>query len=262
MPSNNTREYFVDWKKVNAQVNQLLSEIYLLNSLIKIPPENREAKLEEILNQYPKTRQVLPIILVVKNKVSIIDVKETTFDYYDVNFTKGEPKVLVRFCKEVGIIELFGKIKDLHDYLVGVGVGRDSNARKNRSGWIFEELVKNFLNKSKIQYVAEDPNFEFEHPETKRKKRPDFVIYKNSKPIAILEANFYNSTGSKPIEIVESYAKLHKDLESRKVKFIWITDGPAWLKMKNELNVGFNDIDYILNYNLFKKHFLALLREW
>ena len=260
MPSNNTKEYFVDWQKVNAQVNGLLSEIYLLNSLIKIEPERREAKLWEILTQYPKTRAVIPLILVVKDQVSVMTIKDTDFEYYDVDLSKGEPKKIVKFCKETGIMDLFGQIKDLHDYLVGVGVGRDSNARKNRSGKIFQKIIKNLLDQNKVSYVPEDPNFEFEDPVTKRKKRPDFVIYKNGKPIVVVEANFYNVTGSKPIEIVESYVKLHQDLKRQGMKFLWITDGPAWLKMKNGLNVGFNDIDYIMNYSLLKEHLPDLLK--
>jgi len=262
MPSNTTKDYFVNWKKVFKQVNELLPEIYLLNSLIKIPKNEKEIKLQEILKTYPKTRSVIPLILIVKDQVSLLKVNELATEFYSVNFSKSEPKEIVRFCKDVGILELLENVKDLHDYLVGVGVGRDSNARKNRSGEIFSSILEKFFVANNIKVVKEDPNFEFTDPETKRKKRPDFVIYKNDKPKLLLEVNFYNSTGSKPIEIVESYIKLQQDLSKEKeINFVWITDGPAWLKMKKGLNVGFKEIDYLFNYQLTKKHLLNLVRK-
>ena len=41
LPSNKTYEYFVDWKKVKAEVNKYLDELSLLNSLTKIDAEKR-----------------------------------------------------------------------------------------------------------------------------------------------------------------------------------------------------------------------------
>ena len=144
MPSNNTKDYFVNWEKVYTRVNDLLPEIYLLNSLIKIDPSLREQKLEELFNLYPKTRKVIPLIIVVENKFSFLKIVNLDFHYRKIDLLKDNSKDLVQFSKDVGILELFNSIKDLHDYLVGVGVGRSSHGRKNRSGDIFEDIINDY----------------------------------------------------------------------------------------------------------------------
>jgi len=47
----------------------------------------------------------------------------------------------IDFCIKTGIMNLFQEVKDIHDYLLGVEVGMDTNARKNRSGDIFRKNV-------------------------------------------------------------------------------------------------------------------------
>lgn len=39
-------------------------------------------------------------------------------------------------------MNLFEQIKDIHDYLLGVEVGIDTNTGKNRSGDIFERMCQ------------------------------------------------------------------------------------------------------------------------
>ena len=65
-----------------------------------------------------------------------------------------------------------------------VEVGLDSNARKNRSGKIFEQIVGLYLKKgikkirfSDINYICEDSSIKIG-----KSKRIDFVIYKDNKP--------------------------------------------------------------------------------
>ena len=63
----------------------------------------------------------------------------------------GEISDIVEFCKKSGILDLFGEINDLYAYLLGMEVGLDSNARKNRSGKIFEQLVEIIMKNKKIK---------------------------------------------------------------------------------------------------------------
>lgn len=41
--------------------------------------------------------------------------------------------------------------------------------------------------------------------------------------------------------------------------FIWITDGVGWKKMFTPLKTVMNEIDYIINYNLFKDNIKNIL---
>ena len=153
-------------------------------------------------------------------------------------------------------MDLFNEVKDIHDYLLGVEVGIDTNARKNRSGNIFEKMcqqkIKRLLGKE-YKPKNNDPNFSLYPIVTKGKskgKTHDIVIYKNNKPILIVECNFYNVTGSKPISIAESYIEMYKVAKENEVEFLWVTDGPAWHKMKEPLIRSMNEIDWVLNYRM------------
>ncbi len=141
-------------------------------------------------------------------------------------------------------------------------VGLDSNARKNRSGTIFEQILELFL-KKKIR--ESDKNLTLKSQDTnitlKRNKRPDFVIYKNDKPEIIIECNFYSSTGSKPIETANAYIDLQKKIDEKGLTFIWVTDGPAWKKMQDTVRNSFKEIEFPMNYRILEKKLDNLLNS-
>lgn len=62
------------------------------------------------------------------------------------------PKQVYEFFCQTGLDEIFtnGKITNLHDYVFGVEVGLDTNARKNRSGKDFANIISNFLKSENI----------------------------------------------------------------------------------------------------------------
>ena len=49
--------------------------------------------------------------------------------------------------QETGLFDLLSKskIKSLQDYVTGVEVGLDSNARKNRTGTVMENIIENYI---------------------------------------------------------------------------------------------------------------------
>ncbi len=269
LKTNWTYDYFVEWKKVKRNIEHSIKEISLLNSLSKISAEKRRGELKTIFQKYPETVPIIPSIIAMREQsISLLEMGEKTF-YRVFNFnSKGlsddESKNLVDFCEKVGILSLFSEINDLYAYLLGVEVGLDSNARKNRSGTIFQELLRLLLNKTlqgkKFQIRAEDPNVQ-----TARSKRADFVIYSNGEPRVAIECNFYNTTGSKPIEVANSYIDFQRKIrENPKFSFIWVTDGPAWQKMSRTVRQCFREIDFPINYTIAEEKinsvFSALLK--
>lgn len=255
LKTNQTYEYFVDWKKVKKKIEKYVKEISLLNSLTKIEPEKRKKELEEIFIKYPETIPIIPSIIAVREKnITLLEIWEKTL-YKTLNFSErkleeNEVKDLVDFCEKTGIIQLFGEINDLYAYLLGVEVGLDSNARKNRSGKIFQKFVELLL-KRKLENVNIEIKSEDSSIRTIRRKKADFVIYKENVPKIIIECNFYNVSGSKPIETANAYIDLqHKIYEKKGTFFIWITDGPAWNKMKETIIQSFKEIDFPMNYTI------------
>jgi type II restriction enzyme len=253
LKTNWTYDYFVEWQKVRLNVASYVKEISLLNAVSKVSTENRRQELENIFLQYPETIPVIPLIIAMREKsIEVFEFGQKTFKSF--NFAKRtinsiEAKALVDFSDKVGIISLFAEINDLYAYLLGVEVGLDSNARKNRSGDIFQQLLKLLLKekmaKMNLDFKAEDKTVELA-----RNKRADFVIYKSGKPRIVVECNFYSNTGSKPIETANAYIDLQKKINEKGCFFIWITDGLAWNKMRATVNQCFKEIDFPINYTI------------
>jgi len=263
LPSNKTYEYFVNWKKVKAAVNSHLNELSLLNSLTKVPPQDREMHLQNLLLQYPKVVEVLPLLIAERINNGKIDVFDSTletflilkFEQDEVN--EEEIPLITEFCRKSGILELFQVVKDLPDYLLGIEVGLDTNSRKNRSGVIFEQMckekIKRTISNTNYVLVNNDLNFSLYKNVSSghsKAKKHDFVIYSGNIPCLVIECNFYNKTGSKPISIAESYIEMNRAAQSLGVEFLWVTDGPGWHSMKEPLLRGMSQIDWVLNYQM------------
>ncbi len=62
------------------------------------------------------------------------------------------PEKIYEFCQESGLDKIFtdGKVKNLHDYVFGVEVGLDTNARKNRGGINFARTISEYLKSENI----------------------------------------------------------------------------------------------------------------
>ena len=262
LPTNKTYEYFVDWNKVKNVLNKYLEELSLLNSLTKVVPQKQEKHLYSLLTKYPQVVEVIPFLIAERVRNGRIDIFDTdleeflTFEFERSKVNKKIIPKIIKFCKNTGIMNLFQQVKDIYDYLLGVEVGIDTNARKNRSGKIFEAMCQKKISRlvgKDYNIVNNDPRFSLYPKITKRKskgKTHDIVIYKDNKPILIVECNFYNIAGSKPVSIAESYIRMHKIAKENEVKFLWVTDGPAWHKMREPLIRSMKEMEWILNYKM------------
>ena len=260
--TNHNFNYFVNWEKIYEKLRKNLTEISILNGLNKVPNEDLESEFRKIITYYPEVVPILPSILAIryeKNRNHIVDIFDGEFKEYDFNDETYNVDDIVYFSKETGLLDLFNNITDLYTYLVGTEVGLDTNGRKNRSGTAYEAIVEDLL-------VSELENFEEytvhsqEHVNNiDRTKVADFIISKEGRQVLVLECNFYNSTGSKPIEVANAYIDLQKQLSEKNLTFIWLTDGQGWKKMLKTFNEVSPNIDYLLNYNLLKKNLKMIL---
>ncbi|MCL2114603.1 MAG: type II restriction endonuclease [Methanobrevibacter sp.] len=253
LTTNRTYEFFVDWEKVFGNLENKVVEINILNSLNKIGSDKVEDKFIEILKKYPECVPILPLVLAIRDKkVDVIDLTTQTFKKIDFSMNNFKLDEVLTFSRKTGLLNLFNEIDDLYSYLTGTEVGLDTNARKNRSGHVFEGIVGDLLEKSiennpQYSLTSEDSSIK-----TKRNKRADFVIYKDDIPLFLFECNFYSAGGSKPIETANAYIDLQKKISDLDMTFIWITDGQGWKKMFTTLKFAMRSIDYVLNYNMLK----------
>lgn len=240
---------YVDFPKVAANVEAISIKLNQLNYLIGQEDMAKAVKL--LWEENPKVFSVLDILIAVrtKDKKKAIDENGNILLVYDY-FTS--PAQVTKFLNETGLTEVFQKkqIKNLVDYVFGVEVGLDSNARKNRGGHIMEDLVANIFDKHGISYEQEVYYTEF--PEIVRalgadNKRFDFVVKAKGKTY-LIEANFYTGGGSKLNEVARSYSELAPKINAVPgFEFVWITDGIGWESARNKLEEAFAHIPSVYN---------------
>lgn len=254
--------YYIDFNKVNNNVEKIKIELNILNSLVG--SKNIEKDFENIITKYPETLKCIPILLAVRsNEISATDENgEYNFSFRERNYSIEEYKIFMRKTKLFDLLENH-IVSNLIDYVTGVETGLDSNARKNRGGHLMENLVEKYIQKAgykrNINYFKEMYIHEIEDKwninlsaisnKGKTEKRFDFVI-KTDKQIYVIETNFYASSGSKLNETSRSYKTLANEIDTiNGVTFIWFTDGYGWHKAKRNLEETFDVLETIYNIN-------------
>ena len=159
---------------------------------------------------------------------------------------------IMEFLQNTGLADILQskKIANLVDYVFGIETGLDTNARKNRSGIIMQELVANIFKNNKIKYRTEVYSNEWNvitQALGDDKKRFDFVI-ETSQKIYLIEVNFYSGGGSKLNEVARAYSEIDPKINAVDgFEFVWITDGIGWKSAKNKLQEAYNIIPKIYN---------------
>ena len=240
---------YVDFPKVAVNVEAISIKLNQLNYLIG--QEDMAKAVERLWEENSKVFSVLDILIAVRTK----DKKKAIDENGNIHLVSDyftSPEQVTKFLNDTGLTEVFQKkqIKNLVDYVFGVEVGLDSNARKNRGGHIMEDLVANIFDKHGISYKQEVYYTEF--PEIVRalgadNKRFDFVVKTKGKTY-LIEANFYTGGGSKLNEVARSYSELAPKINAVPgFEFVWITDGIGWESARNKLEEAFAHIPSVYN---------------
>ena len=279
-----TWDYFTDFEKVKKNVKKIEKELNLLNYLIG--KENIEEEFLSLIEEYPKVRKILPILIAIRNnKLSetsvitdeqLLNAENKKYIFND-SINDEIRKELLIFFNVSGLRDLFESksVKNLVDYCYGVEVGLDTNARKNRTGTLMEEHCEAFMNKfvdihknfkllreaTKVHIFEEfniEVNTQLDSDKNKKNdRRFDFVLYNTeNKKLYIFEVNYYSSSGSKPNSIAREYSDLYTLLKNQNIEFIWITDGQGWLKMLNALEQTISHNKYVINLDMLKNGIL------
>ena len=246
--TNATLDYFTDFKKVIRNVSKIAIKLNQLNYLIG--KEDLEKAINDLYEENPKVFEVLDILIAVRK-----DKSTKTFDnngeivLLDSYFTS--PKKVFEYICETGLAKVFKhkEITNLVDYVFGIEVGLDTNARKNRGGDNMSKAVSLLFDKEGIYYKKEVNSTLFLDIESLGVdvKRFDFVI-KTKKKTYLIETNFYNTGGSKLNEVARAYSEVAPKINQyENYEFVWITDGQGWLSAKNKLEEAYNAIPSVYN---------------
>ena len=265
--------YYVDFDKVNKNVDNIKVELNILNSLVG--SKDIEQDFEDIIRKYPETLKCIPLLLAVRsNEISVTDADgDYNFSFNKCNYRIKEYKMFMRKTKLFDLLENH-IVSNLVDYATGVETGLDSNGRKNRGGHLMENLVESFIQKAgftkgqnyfKEMYIHEieekwNVNLSAISNQGKMEKRFDFVI-KTDNQIYVIETNFYSSGGSKLNETARSYKTLAQEVATIDgVTFVWFTDGCGWNSARHNLEETFDILDTVYNINDLENEILKTIQ--
>lgn len=273
-PTIFTWGFYSDFQKIHKNAFGVKIQLGILNSLLG--ESNIEKKFIEVIRKYPETREILPILLAVRDRFNLVldsKTKEVLEVWYlfDKNGTLDAEweKELLRFFSGSWLRDIFEnkKISNLNDYVFGIETGLDSNARKNRSGTMMEVLVLDF-----VKDFCEEKWFQYKDQATvkwmkeiwwvevksdKSARRFDFAIFTGEK-VYLMETNFYGGGGSKLKAVAWEFAGLYKYLQEQDIDLLWVTDGLGWQSTLRPLEDAYNATNgSIYNLSMLKEGILS-----
>lgn len=285
--TNRDYDFFVNWDRATI-LEDYRVELHALDSLIKC--DNFKTTFYDLLKKIPSVIKVFSFLIAISVKeieqfrkgtgvFKVLNIEMNSFDKYDFSISENakltdeEIERYYYFFKKIGLVTLFENIveKSIYDYCVGIQIGLDSHARKNRSGNSFEklcfEVIEDIAKKHNYLLLEQTKFSELSKyglqlsPEVAN-RICDFILVNNKKAFNI-EVNYYNDGGSKPEEIVDSYINRCKNLSEIDMGFGLITDGLCWNnRWKHQLIKAFKSIN-IMNYYMAKRGVLEkILKEY
>ena len=219
-----------------------------------------ESAFEQMIKEDSTLIEVIPILVAIRSKKVFVQHNgiEHQFNFKKMNHPLEK---YTEFMREMGVFDLFksGYVKDIPSMVVGVEMGLNTNARKNRGGHLMETLVENELIDAgfvkdetyfKEMYISDiEKQFGIDlsciSHNSQTEKRFDFVV-KGKKFIYGIETNFYTVSGSKVNETARSYKTIALEVKNHpNFKFVWVTDGNGWKSTKKGLKETFDILDDI-----------------
>lgn len=284
LETNRGFDFYVNWKNAEAFKNFEI-ELNAMNTLIRT--ENIKDKFYELAKKLPTFIGTFPLLFALsknereevwKGKNSLAIVGDEIGNEENLKFTFNIEKLkeglseeqieeYYHFFERVGLKHLCDNLieKSLIDYVIGVLVGLDSNGRKNRGGTAFEDacepIITKICNKYNITVISQKQfktlkEYGFEVSKDIENRKADFILIKGRKVLNI-EVDYFFRGGSKPEEIIDSYINRQHDLDKINMGFVLLTDGLCWdNKSKNQLQKGFRNLNYLMNFYLAKNGML------
>lgn len=257
-------DYYSDFDKAYSNIDKKKEQIEKLKSLVN--SNDIKGDFANLIAADPDILELIPGLLAKRgDTIQIMDDDGTERVFY-FDTTRNTIDDYLLFMEKTHLFELLEHVSNLDDYLLGIEIGMDTNARKNRTGSKMEEIVAHHLKDAHLDFKAEMTKEQIEREygldlsaitnEQTADKRFDFVFEYRGEVFA-LECNFYSGGGSKLNETARSYKMLYlqsKDIEH--FHFIWVTDGQGWHSAKNNLRETYEVMDLIFNLNDLKNRTL------
>lgn len=247
--TNQTLDFFCDFDKISHNVDDIKLSLCMLNSLIGATDMRRA--VETLWKRDSSAFNVMDILIAVRSEGKK-KVLNSLGQCVPLNSLFNSVDGVMEFLNDTGLTDILQsrKIKDLVDYVFGIETGLDTNARKNRSGHVMENVVGEIFKRNSITYATEVYSSTWSEISTALgddEKRFDFVIETPAKTF-LIEVNFYSGGGSKLNEVARSYSDIAPKINAVPgFEFVWITDGMGWKSARNKLQEAYSIIPSIYN---------------
>ncbi|GAA6932894.1 type II restriction endonuclease [Helicobacter pylori] len=234
-----------------------------MNFLLGKDTKEFKSCIKSLFKEYPKAFNVLNILIAVRDKDGVV--LDADGNFYPLHSYFENDEKVYQFICQTGLEQIFcnRNIKDLNDFVFGIEVGLDSNARKNRNGKAMENHLSGLFTNAQLNFKEQVDIREFEdlyQAFGDDIKKFDFVVC-GKDTTYFIEANFYTISGSKLNEVARSYQDLALKFEAfPNYEFIWITDGHGWLDAKSKLQEAYKSVEI---YNLSNVNdFISKAQKW
>ncbi|NLY87884.1 MAG: restriction endonuclease [Clostridiales bacterium] len=263
-----TYDFFVAWDKVLGNVAQIEVALNIMNTLIG--KEDIANRLKQLIREYPEVVPIIPLLIAVRGKsIKVADIGgDIQYSFVKKKkYDEKEIEKIVSFSEKTGLLKIISdkSVKNLVDYSIGVEVGLDTNARKNRSGTVMENLIEVYIKaiceKHGYRYLSQataakiKQKFGKEVSTDKADRHFDFALDTDAM-LYIFEVNYYGGGGSKLKSVAGEFSNLFNLVKNEGIGFIWVTDGGGWLTAKRPLSETFHAIDYVMNINMIEQGLL------
>lgn len=283
--TNRDFNFYVNWDNIESYKEYSI-ELSALDVLIH--NKKFDSTFKELLEKLPSVIATFPLLFALsknerkkiwngKENLLIIDSTSENKEILEFDFSTNTSKKQLTdeqinyylfFFENIGLKHLFLNLtqKSIMDYVIGVLVGLDSNGRKNRGGLYFEltctPIIEKLCRKYDINLITQKKFKSLKkHGLTVSSdianRKADFILFKDNRYLNI-EVNYYNGSGSKPEEIIDSYTNRAYELKKNNIHFALITDGKkCWGNAdKPQLLKAFKNLSYFMNFNLAKEGML------
>lgn len=255
--TNRRWSFYVDWEKVGRLVNHYKVELGILEAIV----DASDDEFIDVLKKYPEVVKVFPRLIAVRDdKFSVLEDSKTrrssNYDFRALPKSDSEIKKYSLFWKNSGLKDALREVKNLRDYLFGVEVGSDTNARKNRGGTEWEDFIEpiisiiakrngyKFVVRKKFEKIMKGLGYKVPRD---LQRNFDFLVYKGNQFVDI-EANFFSGSGTK-LEVPGAYVN-RKFSEGFSLSVFLFTDGLGWKSAKHRMADFFDSFPCIVNFKM------------
>lgn len=251
--TNTTLDSFTDFDRASSNVEGITIKLHQLNYLLG--KKDLRGAVTELFSENPKAFEVLSILIAVRDSERLVVSNDKDWYMYPATPMKNyfaSVDGICAFLEESGLKDLFihKMVDNLVDYVFGVEVGLDSNARKNRGGKMMANAVAYKFASAGIPFKSEvksEDLFGDYRALGVDLKRFDFVV-RTREITYLIEANYYNGSGSKLNETARAYSEIAPKINGLPgIEFVWITDGFGWYSAEKSIRQAFNIIPRLYN---------------